>query len=321
METKTIHLKELEALLENEETADKTLEEYFDFEFVNPFSPNFQPKENVEIIYPESAEGEVNERGMRELIINLANLIYRKKRQRQYKETITQNPKAIRIVSEGDSWFQYPHPKVIDIIDHLSKQFAVYSVGAAGDELKNMYREEEYMKAIEEVNPQFFLISGGGNDILGEQFRHFLRSEYKSAPPGENPDRFLKNAFFAELENLGLLYHDMMEQITSLKPNIKILIHGYDYIIPGSDPESGWLGRYMIEKGILDPKDRQALINLIIDCFNETILENTAPFENVFYIDCRKCVPSDKWYDEIHPDSLGFDKVAGLFTDKIHSLI
>jgi hypothetical protein len=134
MEKIKINQAELEALLVNEETTEATLEKYFDFEFDKPFSAAYKLKPNVEVIYniPKNAEG-VTERGLSEFLMKTANKLSRNKRRRRYKKMLKENPDAIRVVSEGDSWFQHPHPKVKDTIDHLSDRFAIYSVGAAGD--------------------------------------------------------------------------------------------------------------------------------------------------------------------------------------------
>ena len=68
------------------------------------------------------------------------------------------------LVSEGDSWFQYPI-KLEDTIDHLyAKGFAVRSLDAAGDTLENMLKDREYVDAIGEAKASIFLFSAGGND-------------------------------------------------------------------------------------------------------------------------------------------------------------
>ena len=322
METIKIKQSELEKLLSNEDTIDSTLEKYFDYEFNQPFSADYKLKPNVEVIYELPSDGSgVTEKGLAEFMMKTANSMSRRKRRRRYRKMLRENPDAIRIVSEGDSWFQHPHPKVKDTIDHLSERFAIYSVGAAGDELKNMYRENEYLDAIKEVDPTFFLLSGGGNDILGAQFRHYLKKDFAKAEIGQNPRRFLKNVFFLELERIGMIYQNILEGLTEMKPDMHILLHGYDYVIPESKTNTGWLGRYMIGNGIKEHDDRQALVNLIIDEFNQKITQTASQFDNVTFIDVRTRVANDRWYDEIHPDSEGFKTVADCFNEKMEGAL
>jgi hypothetical protein len=90
-----------------------------------------------------------------------------------------------------------------------------------------------------------------------------------------------------------------------------------------NDAKKGWLGRYMIEKGISRPGDRQSIIRLIMDEFNRRMKEVALEFDNVTYIDLRGPVrynPSDhedQWYDEIHPNDEGFQQIAMKFMQKI----
>jgi hypothetical protein len=79
------------------------------------------------------------------------------------------------LVSEGDSWFQFP--LIIDeTIDQLGSKYLIWSVGAAGDTLENMVHgprdkgKTEYMQALvkQQDRVQGFLFSAAGNDIIGE---------------------------------------------------------------------------------------------------------------------------------------------------------
>ena len=54
------------------------------------------------------------------------------------------------IVSEGDSWFQYPL-LLKDTIDHVMNRYAVMSLGAAGDLLNRMADKQEYVRAVQET--------------------------------------------------------------------------------------------------------------------------------------------------------------------------
>jgi len=178
-----------------------------------------------------------------------------------------------------------------------------------------MFYEGEFMKAIRDEHPRIFLMSGGGNDILGSQFNGFLQDTFEDAPAGENPGRFLKHNFSRELESLGNLYDRVFYKLKG-QP-IDVIVHGYDYVIPWDKPNKGWLGRYMIEKGISSQEDRIAIIRYMIDHFNEQLSKTASRFDNVHYIDLRNTVRDDQWYDEIHPTSEGFQDIAV----KFHKLI
>jgi lysophospholipase L1-like esterase len=254
----------------------------------------------------------------------VANWWARRQRNKYYDQVKKRFPDRLRIVSEGDSWFQ--HPLVLDIIDHLSRVYAIYCVSAAGDTLRNYLSNEKnngeyFLDALDEPQPSFFLISGGGNDILGSQFRGFLADNPdESSPEGENPKRFLKQTLFDELDTLMDIYKKLFGFLQVHKPNLQVIVHGYDYPVKLNDAKKGWLGKYMIEKGINRPKDRQAIIHLIMDTFNQGISGVAKDFPNVTYIDVRNTVRFngvDQWYDEIHPNNDGFQQVAMKFMEVI----
>jgi hypothetical protein len=78
------------------------------------------------------------------------------------------------ILAEGDSWFQFPRifmnvDAVSDVIDHLIKtsDYIVYSLAYGGDWLSNILSLDEYIEELPKLSPDAFLISGGGNDMVG----------------------------------------------------------------------------------------------------------------------------------------------------------
>ncbi|GAB3906996.1 hypothetical protein GCM10028803_40280 [Larkinella knui] len=308
---------ELNAMLHDPALTPFALGIYFDANLGTNWETDYKLK--PEITVRDSAH--LDERGLiSDFGLKVANELANRLRNRHYQQVIKHFPNRVRLVSEGDSWFQ--HPLVTDTIDHLSRAFAVYCVAAAGDTLRNYQKTGEYLDAIDEQHPAFFLISGGGNDILGEQFRTFLKDNPDlSEPPGQNPRRFLNDRVFAELDTLRDLYKAMFGHLKVHKPKLKILVHGYDYVIPLSVTNKGWLGRYMIEKGIGSQKDRFTIIQFILDEFNTRIKAVAEAFENVSYIDLRKTVRPDQWYDEIHPNGDGFQQVAMKFMERINELI
>ncbi len=255
--------------------------------------------------------------------LKMANWVSRKVRKKRYKKMLKKNPDAIRIVSEGDSWFQYPHPKVKDIIDHLYNHYAICSLGAAGDELINYLRSNEFLETIDQEKPAYFLISGGGNDILGPEFEHFLSDDIQEDWEFKTHDdlrRFMGDSLFAKLQQLGDAYTIIFKEMQERHPDLHVLVHGYDYVIPLDSDKEGWLGRYMKAKGMKRQEDRRMLIKHLLIEFNNVVAARTEDFPNAHYVNCRERVTDDCWYDEIHPDSRGFADVAGAFLAKLEEL-
>ncbi len=116
---------------------------YFTSVSTSSFNHNIQLKPGINIIDNETGAEAARQRGV---IIDLANWWSRKKRNNYYKDIIRRFPERTVIVSEGDSWFL--HPQVYDIIDHLSKIYAIRCVAAATDTLANYFSDDKKFGAI-----------------------------------------------------------------------------------------------------------------------------------------------------------------------------
>jgi len=298
---------ELRELLNDETRVEETLAKYFEVDESQPFKGALRLRPEVEVI----SEDDMPQFAMiGSTILWLANNWARRKRLKRYKKMLEEHPGRLRLVSEGDSWFQ--HPRIEDTIDHLSNHYAIYSLGAAGDELRNMFKENEYLPALEDQEARGILFSGGGNDIMGGRFGSFLNSY----TPGNDPKRFLNDTFFAELDQMMNIYRAIYTSLGQLLPDVKIFTHGYDYVIPRNGK---WLGKPMVEKGIDTPQDKIALSRVIIDEFGERMIALAAKFPNVEYVDTRRTVC--KWHDELHPDKNGFQQVALKFYKRINETL
>jgi hypothetical protein len=320
----------LEAMLTNPRTADFALGIYFEPES-NGFYTNNNLKPGIKILTTQtSTTNNIENKGVIvNTVIDLANWWARNQRNVFYKRAFHRFPNRIKIVSEGDSWFQ--HPLVLDIIDHLHRVFNIFCVAAAGDTLRNYLSQSEengkfFMDALEENNPEFFLISGGGNDILGAKFQTYLTNEPYRNNPDKVPALFLKKEIFDEIDGLMNIYDTMFDHIKTHKPRLHVIVHGYDYPVKLNDAKRGWLGRYMIENGINDAADRRAIIRYILDLFNQKLCSACAKYDHVCYLDIRNMVryneeeAVDQWYDEIHPNNDGFQQIAMKFIQTINHI-
>jgi lysophospholipase L1-like esterase len=258
--------------------------------------------------------------GTQELVMDTATWFSRQWRHMVYREMVKRYPDRPRMVSEGDSWFQYPDPRLLDIIDYLLDEYPVYSLDAAGDQLQSYAKEAEYLRALKEIQPQFLILSGGGNDIMGSQFKDFLHANVSSKGDGKNPERFLNEAFSKKIKSLGDTYREIFKRIGKQSPKLHILIHGYDYLESGKKNNEPWLGGPMKAKGIQHLSDRQAVLNHIINTFNELLSQLDQEFKQVHYINLRGTMKGQSWHDEIHPTSAGFRVLAAKFKAKIEEL-
>ncbi len=302
----------------NEMMAYHQMVEYAKDIYLEPFvnekmQPDYRIRPEIEVyegLAPEQERG-----ALFQAAITVANHFSRNRRHRSFKNQLKRYPARVKIVAEGDSWFQ--HPLLRDIIDHLMPYYNIYCTSAAGDTLRNYLQKGEFKSAIQQVNPRIFLLSGGGNDILGEGFQHFLTE----APSGSDPEKFLNEKFDAELNSLMDIYETIFSHLKSVNPKMHTLVHGYDYVMPGDHPKKGWLGRYMLAKNINSAEDRQCITNYIIDQFNDRLSNLAEPLDHVTYINLRGIVRDEQWHDEIHPTDAGYQDVAIQFMRTIDQLL
>jgi hypothetical protein len=247
------------------------------------------------------------------------------------------------LIAEGDSWFDYPMQDVLRLLedDHL---FDVESVAHKGDCVEDMAHSEgqfeEFARRLEKLLrdgkvPRAILLSGGGNDIAGDEFAILLNHAASSLPP-LNED-ILRGVIDVRLQ---AAYASIISGLTAIcrsflgRP-IPIITHGYDYAVPDGRGFMGgwwkfpgpWLKPGFGRKGHDDLAKNTQLIKQLIDRFN-TMLKGVSAhpaFPHVHYLDLRGTLKHDAtykqhWANELHPNATGFDLVTRKFAKLIESL-
>ena len=246
-------------------------------------------------------------------LIESLNAIARWRRQRGYAAKIKAGWTGLRFVAHGDSWFQYPF-LVEDIIDHLFAEHAILDLSGAGRTLHDVGLSDELVHAVKSEMPNGVLLSGGGNDILGEQA---IKLYLKDFSAGRAVADYAEATLAAHLELIVAQYDRIIGQLQAVSPSLRIFCHAYDWAIP--DARKGvWLAGPMTAKGIVESGLQQSLVRLLIARFNEAMrgLERRYP-GRVLVVDCRGAVGSERWYDELHPNDQGFGDVAARFRKRI----
>ena len=311
----------LKALLEWDETAYFAAGLYCEVKLDETGQPTiWDLNEDIKkgLVVPEGERGLIDD-----IKLFLGNQIETAQRRKRYRN-LRKDPNRLRIVAEGDSWFQYPI-LVEDTLDHLYKLYAIRSFAEAGDTLENYMKKREYLAPIAEEEADFFLVSGGGNDILGKKFEDFLRDT--PDPNDKTFQKYFKPDFTQKLTQLEGLYMEMFTQLLQRYPNLHILVHGYDYAIPlditlpANKKKSSWLGQYLVKKNIQPQAEREQCLHFIMDKFNVMVQKIVAKFgDRVSYIDVRNVVNRTSWFDEIHPTNEGFQLVANRFITEIEKV-
>ncbi|MVO95505.1 GDSL-type esterase/lipase family protein [Rhizobium leguminosarum] len=230
------------------------------------------------------------------------NGLSRWRRQKRYRAKIG-GWKGLKVLEEGDSWHQYPF-LLDDIVDQQFDRWAIYSVSGAGDLLSDMAKQDELTAAIVAEQPDVVMLSGGGNDLLGDGrlSRYLLQHE-----DGKEPAEHIGPEFDATVGRIIVIYRDLIDKALAAGAR-RVVCHSYDYAIPNGGP---WLGRPMLKLGIVDHNTQRAIVRILIDRFHAALTSMALDFGGAVVVaDCRGAVKDSEWYDELHPTNPGFARVA-----------
>jgi hypothetical protein len=296
-----------------------------------PFDPSIVPDPaKVDM----TVEGEFDV----ESAIRWGNAVSRWRREQRFLRKVHGTSQRI-LVSEGDSWFQFPF-LIEDVIDHLGDDFLIWSLDAAGDTSDNMVnRAPEYRAALDRWktrNVAGFLFSAAGNDVIGEDLLGVpvLGRLLKPFDPSKDAAGHIDQGQLATI--LTRLEADYRKVIATVRlggdfTNLPIFIHGYDYAIPGGFPgdtrdpiyaaQDEWLGGPMKLKGIVDPTLQRAIVRLLIDALYYMLYRVASSDPRIFVVEVRGTLKDGDWADEIHATSTAFKRVAAHFKAAINAAI
>jgi len=172
------------------------------------------------------------------------------------------------------------------------------------------------------------LLSGGGDDIAGDEFGMLINN---ATSPIEGWNAEIVDGLINQ--RIATAYRVMLTAMNALC-TAPILIHGYDYPVPDG---RGFLGGWLFLPGPwLKPGFQQKLfedlpanvtmMRTIIDMFNAMVSRLPQEFANVHYVDLRGTLSSDLanytdwWANELHPTGTGFTAVAAKFAAVLSTL-
>ena len=247
------------------------------------------------------------------------------------------------LAAAGDSWFDYPLHDVLKLLeDHHG--YNVESTAHKGDPVERMAytggQLEDFARKLEKIKargvvPKAMLVSGGGDDVAGNEFGMLLNNAFSPIAgwDGEVVDGVLNQRIFTA-------YSQLLMSITALCQGtfgviVPILIHGYDYPVPdgrgflGGWPFPGpWLDPGFREKNFEDLAQRIAMMQTLMDQFNEVVkmLPSQPALAHVHYVDLRGTLSNrladykDWWANELHPTEKGFEAVTDRFAAELATL-
>jgi hypothetical protein len=236
-----------------------------------------------------------------------------------------------RVLADGDSWFDYPQIFLTGggVIDHLTALSGVHILNTAhhGDSAQETLgvpkrqRIEALLK-----NPGFdvLLFSGGGNDVVGDQFCLWLKPNTGGgAAAAVNVARLREILAVVEAA-----YRDLIEIRDRCAPDCWIVTHAYDFPQPSDKDVCGlgpWLKPSLDYRGWKRAADQFAIAKIVLSAFNDLLVsletEQRAAGKNFLHVHTQGTLnPATDWSNEIHPNRAGFDKIARKFSMALNGI-
>lgn len=235
-------------------------EKFMGKDFNNLQKYNVTPKELKNLLHKLYSVNEgtiLNNSQASSGIIGKLNNISRNRKNKKFWKTVKNRKKRNKIskiiLAEGDSWFEFPFfiKEITDQIIKKKSDYALYSLAYADDWMANILYEQEYIEILSVIQPDVFLISGGGNDLLGDmRLAKLLKTRDRAPKLDENAfsrmskeekNIFTKSCFNKNyyrlirlLEfNYRYLFYSIEEKSSKFK-QLQIITQGYDYAIPSA---------------------------------------------------------------------------------------
>jgi hypothetical protein len=239
----------------------------------------------------------------------------------------------LKVLAEGDSWFDYPVPLFGGgIIKRLQKKLGVpiLNLAKAGDEVRFMLGVEErtlLRKHLTAGSPaggkwDALLFSGGGNDIVDNPMALWIRDFDATIPIGSH---IHQARFDAVLTLVRSGYEDLIEIRDRVTPGTALIFNAYDFAIPdgrGICRLGPWLKPTFDLRKFVTQAAAFEVVKAMLQKFLAMLQALAAAHPRVEVVDTQGTVlpVAASWHNELHPAKPGFDAFAGKFHARLKAL-
>lgn len=244
-----------------------------------------------------------------------------------------------KILIEGDSWVSHPFPGAFNLAEQIdnfdSDEYLILNIASPGDEASAIFkshgRQMKLLKRLlntEQWGDTFDMIflSAAGNDIVGPEIVSHGFVKNKRDYPELYGKELITDNFYKTMTGVVKGYSNFlkMRDSTALNKNTPVITHVYSYLTPREvgthiGPlifNKGWVKKHLKHQGIKGADEQYDIIVEMLDSFYRRVVLLEKVFDNFLVVDTRKLLLKDGmpnldlWFDEIHPNSKGFMKVA-----------
>lgn len=238
---------------------------------------------------------------------------------------------CLRLLAEGDSWFDYPRflgtrGGVIDHLEGLTGH-KILNLAHRGDEVRQMMglqqrRRLEATLGDPALGFDALLFSGGGNDLVGDQFCLWLNERADGMAPADALDR---QRLESVLRVVDAGYRELIAIRDRRAPRCCIVTHGYDFPQPSDKGVAGqgpWLKPSLDYRGWRGRDEQFEIAKLLLLGFDRLLagieLEQRQANRPFVYVRTQGLLNRDTdWQNEIHPNRRGFRKIARAFANAL----
>jgi len=239
----------------------------------------------------------------------------------------------LRVLAEGDSWFDYPVPFFGGgLVPRLEGRLGVpiLNLAKAGDETRFMLGVEQRQLIARHLTDgcpdgtpwELMLFSGGGNDIVAQPLALWLRD----FDPAAEPAKLLNQPrFSAALALVRAAYEDLIEIRDQVSPQTHLAFHGYDFAIPDGRRIchlGPWLKPAFELRGF--PSDMVISTQVVREMLAQlaAMLKALESHPRVTFINAQGTLApvTASWHNEMHPSRSGFNQIADKFHEAIKTL-
>jgi hypothetical protein len=239
----------------------------------------------------------------------------------------------LRVLAEGDSWFDYPVPLFGGgIVPRLERLLGIpiLNMAKAGDEVRFMMGVEERKQMAQQLRDgspsggawDVLLFSGGGNDIVANPMALWVRDFAAGQPPAALIHRARYDAALA-IVRAG--YEDLIALRDALSPGTQLVFHAYDFALPdgrGICHLGPWLKPTFDLRGFPSQQAAFEVVKLMLSELADMLTALQTAHPRVTFINGQGTLAPqrDSWHNELHPSRQGFDAFAALFRDRLKVL-
>lgn len=238
-------------------------------------------------------------------------------------------PRPLILLGDGDSWFDYPLPNPVhatDVLEALRTTGTpaplILKLAHYGDATTTLLGVTQRNRLIAQLQDpangpvDAILFSGGGNDVVGDQFRFWLNdaSAARSDPArGINVQRL--GYIFGVVESA---YLDLIRIRDEFAPHAPIFVHAYDFALPTGISAcrlaGPWLRPSLVDRGWPDFAPGSLIVKTILVRFH-AMLQRLAsdPVHDMVLVETQGTLAPGDWANELHPTGAGFEKIGARF--------